>query len=196
MPDTPAQPTQPVTHLERAARHGQPGCVIWLTGLSAAGKTTLAIALERALFDSGHLVYRIDGDEMRRGLCQNLGFAAEDRSENIRRAGAVAALFADAGFICIAAFISPLRADRELARRTAPPGRFIEVHVATPLAVCRERDPKQLYARATRGEIPEFTGISAPYETPLHAEVVVHAGRDSVGQCVDQIVRHYQAQCG
>jgi adenylyl-sulfate kinase len=170
--------------------------VIWLTGLSAAGKTTLAIALERTLFDSGRLVYRIDGDEMRRGLCQDLGFAAEDRAENIRRAGAVAALFADAGCICIAAFISPLRADRALVRNAVSPGRFIEVHVATPLEVCRQRDPKQLYARAERGEIPEFTGISAPYEPPLDAEVVVQAGRDSVAACVDQIIQRYQAQCG
>lgn len=190
-----------VTSDARRRRYGQTGTVIWLTGLSGSGKSTIANELERQLYDLGRHVYLLDGDNLRHGLCSDLGFSAADRTENIRRAGAVAGLFADAGFICLAAFISPLRSDRARARALVPPGRFIETYVATPIEICRQRDPKGLYARADRGELKEFTGISAPYEPPLNPELVLHAGRDSVetsvaqvlarlGECVDSSASH------
>jgi adenylyl-sulfate kinase len=176
----------------RAQRNGHRGGVIWLTGLSGAGKTTLAVALEQRLFADRCQVYRLDGDELRRSLSADLGFSAADRSENIRRAAAVAALLAEAGVICIAAFISPLRADRERARQLIQPHRFVEVHVATPVEVCRRRDPKGLYARADRGEIRDFTGVSAPYEQPEHAEVLVQPATESVATCVERILQHWR----
>jgi adenylyl-sulfate kinase len=177
-----------VTEQARAKRYGQAGRVIWLTGLSGSGKSTLAIELERQLYQLGRHVYLLDGDNLRHGLCSDLGFSHADRSENIRRAAAVARLFADAGLICIAAFISPLRADRARARELVSPRPFIETHVATPIAVCRQRDPKGLYARADRGEIKDFTGVSAPYEPPLNPELVLHPETDSVGACVSQLL--------
>lgn len=177
-----------VTSQRRAARNGHRGRVVWFTGLSASGKSTLAIELERQLFNAGRQVYLLDGDNLRHGLCAGLTFSAADRSENIRRAAEVAKLFADAGIICLAAFISPLRVDRDRARALLPPGQFVEVHVATPLDVCRQRDPKGLYARAERGEIKEFTGLTAPYEAPEHPEIVLHPERDSVEACVTQLL--------
>ena len=176
-----------VTAEERARRHGHAGRIVWLTGLSGAGKSTLARALERRLFDAGREVTLLDGDNLRHGLCSDLDFSAASRSENIRRAAAVARLFADAGLICVAAFISPLREDRARARALAE-GRFLEVHVDAPVSVCRRRDPKGLYARADRGEIPSFTGVSAPYERPLQPEVVVHTDRETVEACVTKIL--------
>ena len=179
-----------VTSEQRAGRSGQTGCVVWLTGLSASGKSTIATELERQLFHQGKFAYVLDGDNTRHGLCSDLGFSPEDRKENIRRLGEVAALFSDAGIICIAAFISPYRADRDAARRVVPPGRFLEVYVNAPLAVCERRDPKGLYARAHSGEIKEFTGVSAPYEPPLAPELELHTDRLSVGECVDAILDH------
>lgn len=172
----------------RAHRYGQVGRVVWFTGLSGSGKSTIANELERQLYALGRHVYLLDGDNLRHGLCSDLGFSAGDRTENIRRAAEVARLLADAGLICIAAFISPLRADRERARSLLPAGRFIEAYVATPVDVCRRRDPKGLYARADSGALKNFTGVSAPYEPPLHAEVTLHAGRDSVADCVAQLL--------
>ena len=137
-----------VTAEQRGHRSGQFGCVIWLTGLSASGKSTIAMELERELFDLRKLAYVLDGDNTRQGLCSDLGFSPEDRRENIRRVREVVRLFADAGIICITAFISPYRADREVARRLVPPGKFIEVYVNAPLEVCEQRDPKGLYAKA------------------------------------------------
>lgn len=163
------------------------GRVVWLTGLPGAGKTTLAVALERELGARGQPVCRLDGDELRRGLCADLGFSAADRAENIRRAAEAARRFADAGLTCLVALISPLRVDRARARAIVGPARFIEVHVATPVEICRQRDPKGLYARAERGEIAEFTGVSAPYEEPEAPEVTVPAGRESISQCVARI---------
>ena len=160
-----------VTAAQRAQRHGHPGCVVWLTGLSCSGKTTIAAELERHLFERGKLVYVLDGDNIRHGLCADLAFSPADRHENIRRVGEVAKLFADAGLICITAFISPYRADRDAIRRSLPPGQFIEVYLNAPLEVCEQRDPKGLYAKARAGEIPDFTGVSAPYEPPLHPEL-------------------------
>lgn len=146
--------------------------ILWFTGLSASGKTTLAFELERILFHKGWRVFVLDGDNVRHGLCGDLGFSAEDRTENIRRIGEVAKLFAQSGCLIITAFISPYRADRDHVRDIAGE-LFHEVYVATPLSVCEERDPKGLYGKARRGEIDAFTGISAPYEPPNAAELVL-----------------------
>jgi adenylyl-sulfate kinase len=177
-----------VTTAARVRRYGQIGRVVWFTGLSGSGKSTIANELERQLYQMGRHVYLLDGDNLRHGLCSDLGFSAADRTENIRRAAEVAKLFADAGFICLAAFISPLRSDRDRARSLLPPGHFFETHVATPVEVCRQRDPKGLYLRADRGELRDFTGVSAPYEPPLNAELVLHPERDSVASSVTQIL--------
>jgi len=177
-----------VTAEQRGERNSHPGCVIWLTGLSGSGKSTIAIELERELFNQGRHAYVLDGDNLRHGLCSDLGFSHADRKENIRRAGEVARLFADAGIICITAFISPYRSDRDLAREITPPGRFLEVYVNAPLGVCEQRDPKGLYAKARRGEIKEFTGISAPYEVPLKPELELRTDQCNVGECISSIV--------
>ncbi len=164
-----------------------PGGVVWLTGLSGAGKTTIARALEVELRRSGRAVCVLDGDCVRRGLCSDLGFTPADRQENIRRVSLVARLFADAGLICIVALISPYRRDRERARAAAPVGRFLEVFVNSSLEVCERRDPKGLYARARAGELKDFTGISAPYEPPLTAEVELRTDWLVVGECVTRL---------
>jgi bifunctional enzyme CysN/CysC len=177
-----------VTAEQRAARNGHPGCVIWLTGLSGSGKSTIAIELERELFNLGRQACVLDGDNMRHGLCSDLGFSPRDRKENIRRAGEVAKLFANAGVICITAFISPYRSDRELARGIAPPGRFLEVYANAPLAVCESRDPKGLYAKARRGEIKEFTGVSAPYEAPHQPEIELRTDQLTIPECVSRLL--------
>jgi len=181
---------------DRAQRNGHRGGVLWFTGLSGAGKSTLAIEVEKRLFALGYQVFVLDGDNLRFGLNANLGFSPEDRAENIRRVGEVAALFARAGMIAITAFISPYRSDRDRARLAAIgsdgelPGSFHEVFVRADLAVCEQRDPKGLYRRARTGEIKDFTGISAPYEPPEAPELVVDTGSLSVEQCVDRILAH------
>jgi adenylyl-sulfate kinase len=177
-----------VTQRERARQNRHPGCVVWLTGLSAAGKTTIAFELESALFNQGRHAYVLDGDNIRHGLCSDLDFSPEARKENIRRVGEVASLFADAGIICITAFISPYRSDRDLARSIAPTGNFLEVFLNSPLEVCEQRDPKGLYARARKGEISDFTGISAPYEPPLAPDIELHTDQTSVTECVAAIL--------
>lgn len=183
-----SEPQQRVQAAERAAANGHPGCVVWITGLSGSGKSTISTALERRLFEAGRQVYVLDGDILRHGLNQDLGFSPEARKENIRRAAQVAALLADAGLICIGAFISPYRSDRDLARSLVPPGRFIEVYLDVPVTVCEGRDPKGLYAKARAGLIPNFTGISAPYEAPLRPELDLKTNQLSVEQCVAAIV--------
>ncbi|HEY4983539.1 MAG TPA: adenylyl-sulfate kinase [Verrucomicrobiae bacterium] len=172
---------------QRALRTGHPGCVVWLTGLSASGKSTIATELERQLCGAGRFAYLLDGDNVRHGLCSDLGFSPEARKENIRRVGEVAKLFADAGFICITAFISPYWSDRELVRAIVPQGKFLEVYVNAPLAVCEQRDPKGLYAKARTGQIKEFTGISSPYEPPLKPEIEVRTNELSVAESVSKI---------
>ncbi len=172
-----------VTTAQRELRNGHSGCVIWLTGLSSSGKSTIAAELERELFNRGRQTCILDGDNIRHGLCTDLGFSPKDRTENIRRVGEVARLFAETGTICITAFISPYRADRELARKIAPPGKFIEVYLSAPLEICEQRDSKGLYARARAGEIKEFTGISAPYEPPLKPEIVLPTNTLGVAEC-------------
>lgn len=177
-----------VTRAAREARNGHPGLIVWLTGLSGAGKSTIALALERQLFASGRQVYLIDGDNLRHGLNAGLGFSAADRRENIRRAGEAARLLAEAGQIVITAFISPFAADRDRVRSILEPGRFIEVYVNAPVAVCKARDPKGLYARAERGEIKEFTGISSPYEAPAKPELELRTDQLTAEQAVEQLL--------
>jgi adenylyl-sulfate kinase len=167
---------------------GHGGAVVWLTGLSGSGKSTIARALETRLVGAGCLAYVLDGDNVRHGLNADLGFAEADRTENIRRVGEVAALFAEAGVILIAAFISPYREGRRRAREAAGPGRFVEVHLDAPLDVCEARDPKQLYRKARAGEIEGFTGVDAPYEAPEGAELVLRTGETSVEESVERIL--------
>src|SRR4051812_13316917 len=179
-----------VSTAEREARQGHRGAVVWLTGLSGSGKTTISCALERVLFDLGLQVYVLDGDNIRHGLNANLGFSRADRAENIRRVAEVATLIADIGVVAIAAFISPYREDRRRARAIAQAAgkEFIEVYLDGSLEVCEQRDVKGLYRRARAGGIAEFTGISAPYEEPLAAEVVVHTDRETVSGAVAQLL--------
>ena len=180
--------TSHVAPAEREQRHGHPGRIIWLTGLSGAGKSTIAMALERRLFDANQNVYVLDGDIVRVGLCADLGFSPADRAENIRRIGEVARIMADAGLVVIVAFISPFRADRDRVRDGMPPGRFTEVHVSTPLEVCEQRDTKGLYAKARAGELADFTGISSPYEPPESPEVTLPTEQMPVDECVERIL--------
>ena len=164
---------------EREKLLGQKGVLIWMTGLSASGKSTIAYTLEHALVQRGRLAYVLDGDNIRHGLNKNLGFSAEDRTENIRRIGEVGKLYVDAGIITITAFISPYRADRQIARETVGEGSFYEVFCDTPLEVCEERDPKGLYKKARAGEIKGFTGIDDPYEAPEKPELVIDTSKMS-----------------
>ena len=175
----------------RATRNGHRGGVLWFTGLSGSGKSTLAMAVEQELFQRGYNVYVLDGDNVRQGLNSNLGFSPEDRAENIRRIGEVAALFSDAGLITITSFISPYRADRRRARNAAK-DTFHEIYIKADLATCEMRDPKGLYLKARRGEIPEFTGISAPYEEPESAELIVDTAQLSVEASVATIVEYVE----
>ena len=173
---------------DREALLGQQGCVLWLTGLSGSGKSTIARLVEKKLVDQGRLAYVLDGDNVRHGLCGDLGFSPEDRDENIRRIGEVAALFAYAGVITLAAFISPYKKGRDLARNAAPDGRFLEVHIATPIGDCEERDPKGLYKKAREGKILDFTGVNAPYEVPESPEITIDTARMNQDECVELIL--------
>ena len=183
-----------VTARQREMRNRHAGRVLWLTGLSGSGKSTIATELERELFRLGRHVYVLDGDNIRHGLGSDLGFSPKDRTENIRRVGEVAKLFADAGTICITAFISPYREDRNLVRRILPPGRFVEVYVNAPLAICEERDPKGLYAKARANEIREFTGISAPYEEPEKPEIELRTDQLSVPESVARLLEYLDTE--
>jgi bifunctional enzyme CysN/CysC len=182
-----------VTAAQRKIRHGHSGRVVWLTGLSCSGKTTLAGELERALFAQGKQAYVLDGDNMRHGLCADLAFSPHDRRENIRRVGEVAKLFADAGIICITAFISPYRADRDAIRRGMAPGQFVEVYLNLPIEVCEQRDSKGLYAKARAGEIRDFTGVNAPYEPPEKPELELPTAQLSVADCAAKIIAYLAA---
>jgi adenylyl-sulfate kinase len=182
-----------ITPEQHELRNGHHGCVLWLTGLSASGKSTIATEIEGRLFALGKYACLLDGDNVRRRLCSDLGFSPEDRKENIRRIGEVARLFAEKGFICIAAFISPYRNDREIVRQILPKGRFIEVFVNAPLHVCEARDPKGLYAKARANEIAEFTGISAPYEKPMAPEIELQTDLLNIDECVTKVLQHLQS---
>lgn len=179
-----------VTPEARAAALGQRGTVLWFTGLSGSGKSTLSTALEARLISEGRPTCVLDGDNVRHGLCADLGFSDEDRRENVRRVAHVAALFAQAGMIISTAFISPFRAERDLARALVPAGAFIEVYVATPLAECERRDPKGLYAKARAGEIPRFTGIDSPYEAPHAPELHLDTSGASLDALVERVYTH------
>ena len=180
----------PVDQEMRAEQKSQTPLVIWFTGLSASGKSTIAGALEQVLTSQGYHTYLLDGDNVRHGLCGDLGFSDADRQENIRRVGEVAKLMADAGLISLAACISPFRADRRVVRDILPEGRFIEVFVDAPITVCQERDPKGLYAKAARGEIKQFTGIDSPYESPEEPEVHLDTGELTVAEAVNQLLAY------
>ena len=185
-----------VTRAERNSLLGQKGCTIWFTGLSACGKSTIAVALEQVLTQKKHAAYVLDGDNIRFGLNKNLGFSAADREENIRRIGEVAKLFADSGIITVASFISPYKKDRDAARKVhADAGLgFIECHVNTPIEICEQRDPKGLYKKARAGEIKGFTGIDDPYEAPDNPELIVPAGQQSVADCVAQVYNYLDSK--
>ena len=178
-----------ITRARREKQNGHKSAIIWFTGLPCSGKSTLAHAVEDRLHTLGCRTFVLDGDNVRHGLCSNLGFSDEDRSENIRRIGEVAKLFMEAGVIAITAFISPFRKDREMARSLAPHGDFIEVFCDCPLEMCEQRDVKGLYKKARRGEISQYTGVSAPYEPPLSPEMVVKTGADPLEECVDQVIK-------
>ncbi|HEY4553287.1 MAG TPA: adenylyl-sulfate kinase [Bacillaceae bacterium] len=184
-----------VTKKERQLLNGHQSCVLWFTGLSGSGKSTLANAVDHALFQKDCRSYVLDGDNIRHGLNSDLRFAAEDRKENIRRIGEVAKLFVDSGQIISSAFISPFREDREQVRCMFEPGEFIEIYLNCPIDVCEDRDPKGLYKKARKGEIPEFTGISSPYEIPVDPEIIIETDRMSVGQSVEKIL-HYLEERG
>ncbi|WP_442917339.1 adenylyl-sulfate kinase [Magnetovibrio sp. PR-2] len=172
-------------------RTGHKGGVLWLTGLSGSGKSTVGLGLEQALHQLGYQAYVLDGDNVRAGLNKDLGFSPQDRSENIRRIAEVAALFAQSGTLVVTAFISPYQEDRDLAREVIGEG-FHEIHVDASLDVCESRDPKGLYKRARAGEIPEFTGISAPYEAPKKAELVLNTGELDIEQSVHKLLDHIE----
>lgn len=177
-----------VSRAERAQSKHQRPCLLWFTGLSGSGKSTIANALDVALHQRGHHTFLLDGDNVRHGLNGDLGFTDEDRVENIRRVGEVSKLFSDAGLIVMSAFISPFESDREMVRNLFPAGEFIEVFMKTPLATCEDRDPKGLYEKARAGKIKHFTGIDSPYEAPAHAEVSLDTSTLSVDECVQVLL--------
>ena len=183
-----------VTRADRERKNGHRGCTVWLTGLSGSGKSTIAVALEKALWGRGVRAFILDGDNIRHGLNKNLGFSPADRTENIRRIGEVAKLFTDGGMVAVTAFISPYRADRDQVRAIMQPGDFVEVLVDCPLEVCEQRDVKGLYQKARAGQIPEFTGISAPYEPPLRPELTLRTHSQGVDESVQQIIAYLEAQ--
>jgi len=180
-----------VDGLRRAENLGHRSRTVWFTGLSGSGKSTLAFAVEKALLERGVTAYVLDGDNVRFGLNRDLGFTPEDRTENIRRIGEVCRLFQDAGLVVLTAFVSPYAADRDAARSLHPDGGFVEVFVDTALEVCEARDVKGLYAKARAGEIPEFTGISAPYEAPAAPELVVDTA-NPLADCVAEVIAYLE----
>ncbi|MCP9884389.1 adenylyl-sulfate kinase [Synechococcus sp. ATX 2A4] len=177
-----------VDRTRQAERQGHNSAILWFTGLSGSGKSTLANAVNAELFARGLSSYVLDGDNIRHGLCKDLGFSDHDREENIRRIGEVAKLFLDAGVIVLTAFVSPFRADRDKARALVNAGDFIEIHCAADLEACESRDPKGLYAKARAGQIKEFTGISSPYEAPMAPELRVESGKRNLQDCVEQVI--------
>lgn len=172
----------------RAARNRQRPGVLWFTGLSGSGKSTIAGLVEQRLFERGHAVYLLDGDNIRHGLNRDLGFDEPARIENIRRISEVSRLFVDAGLIVLTAFISPFRSDRQQVRALLEPGEFVEIFVDAPLSVCEQRDPKGLYRRARRGEIHHFTGIDSPYEAPEAPELTLPSGEHEPEECADMVL--------
>jgi adenylylsulfate kinase len=182
-----------VTKADREIITGHKACTLWMTGLPASGKSTLAVALEKALWDRGVHAYVLDGDNIRHGLNRDLGFSPADRTENIRRIGEVAKLFTTAGVINVTAFISPYRDDRDRVRQIMADGEFVEVYVDCPVEECERRDPKGHYKKARAGEIAEFTGVSAPYEPPVKPEIVVNTARESEAESMAKILSYLEA---
>jgi adenylylsulfate kinase len=183
-----------VSKEERCKLNGHKGAVLWFTGLSACGKSTIANAVDHKLHQRKKHTFVLDGDNIRMGLNKNLGFSAEDRAENIRRIGEVAKLFASAGNLALTAFISPYRADRDKVREILPPGEFIEIYVNASLETCEKRDPKGLYKKARAGEIKNFTGISDPYEEPLKPELVLDSNSKDIDQLADEVIAYLEKQ--
>ena len=183
-----------VSASERQVQAGHQSVILWFTGLSGAGKSTLAHAVEKALFNQGCRTFVFDGDNVRHGLCADLGFSAADRQENIRRIGEMCKLFLEAGVISLTAFISPFQADRDRVRQLVSAGKFIEVYCKATLDVCETRDVKGLYAKARRGEIADFTGISSPYEAPTAPEIVLDTGVESLDACVAKVLAYLHTQ--
>jgi adenylylsulfate kinase len=177
-----------VTRARREQLNGHQSFLLWFTGLSGAGKSTLAHEVEERLHRQGRCTFVFDGDNVRQGLCSDLGFSATDRAENLRRIGEMSKLFLEAGITTLASFISPLARDRERVRRMFAPGEFLEIYCNCPLEVCEARDVKGMYKRARAGEIPEFTGISSPYEAPTHPELTVYTAKHSLAECVEQVL--------
>lgn len=184
-----------VTRADRFNRLGQKGATLWFTGLSGSGKSTIAVAVEKALYRLGKLSYRLDGDNIRLGINKNLGFSADDRTENIRRIGEISKLYCDTGIITLNSFISPYRADRDQVRQIHEDGgyNFIEVHVNCSLECAEERDPKGLYKKARAGEIKNFTGIDDPYEPPLNPEIVLNTDEMTLEEEVEKILDYLQS---
>ena len=179
-----------VEKLDRSKQKKQKPCILWFTGLSGAGKSTVADAVEQKLFELGHHTYLLDGDNVRHGLNKDLGFSDADRVENIRRIGEMAKLFADAGLIVMSAFISPFRSDRKLVRDLVEEKEFVEVYISTPLSTCEQRDPKGLYKKARSGQIKNFTGIDSEYEAPVSPEVTLNTAELNVDECVDRVISY------
>ena len=175
---------------QRSEQKRQEPCMVWFTGLSGAGKSTVANALDKLLFEQGKHTYLLDGDNVRHGLTKDLGFTAQDRIENIRRIGEVGKLFVDAGLIVLSAFISPFRSDRQMVRSLFAKGEFVEVHISTELSICEARDPKGLYQKARAGNIKNFTGIDSVYEAPDSPELVIDAGALSVEAAAAEIFNY------
>ncbi|WP_339148766.1 MULTISPECIES: adenylyl-sulfate kinase [unclassified Sutcliffiella] len=185
---------QTITKEERRAQNGHGSCVLWFTGLSGSGKSTIANAVSTELYRQSINEYVLDGDNVRHGLNKDLGFSDADRNENIRRIGEVAKLFVDSGKIVTTAFISPFRSDRDQVRALFEEGEFIEVFVDCPLEECEKRDPKELYKKARRGEIKDFTGIDSPYEEPPQAELTIHSNKLTVEEAVNTILKYLRDQ--
>ena len=181
-----------VSRTHRELQNGHKAVILWFTGLSGAGKSTLAQAVDERLNMMGYHSFVLDGDNVRHGLCGNLGFSDEDRKENIRRIGEVSKLFLDAGVITLTAFISPFIEDRDKVRALVPKGDFIEIFCEASIEVCESRDVKGLYKKARKGEIKDFTGISSPYEAPQNPELIVETGHQPLHECCDQVIRYLQ----
>jgi len=181
---------QSITKEKRPTLLNQKPCILWFTGLSGSGKSTIANAVELELFKRGRKTYLLDGDNVRHGLNKDLGFSEQDRIENIRRIGEVAKLFVDSGLIVLTAFISPFKSDRQIARSLVKYDEFIEVFIDTPLEVCEQRDPKGLYKKARDGAIKNFTGISSPYEAPEEPQIYIKTDEHSIEECVDIVINY------
>ena len=182
-----------VTKKNRSIQKNQQPCILWFTGLSGAGKSTIAGAVEQKLYEMGHHTYLLDGDNVRHGLNKDLGFSDEDRVENIRRIGETAKLFIDAGLLVLTAFISPFRSDRKLVRELVGHGEFVEIYMSTPIETCEQRDPKGLYDKARKGEITNFTGVDSDYEAPENAEITISTAELSIEQCAEIVIDYLKA---